>query len=466
LIGKAFTELKQSELNDALKALQQSLNKIDEFKNNWYAKITQAVNQKFTFDLHYAYTRATRNASLLDVEFDLSSAEGQKLARAAAGGDFAEALANFSAGYVKVNQGVFSHALTTSAQLRINVMGWSYDSLKQLAVSADHTIEPTAGGLLHVFATEASIKERVTKGGKFKETVESNFLLRALGETFQASGANSAVDAKTHDYLIQTLRSLAVQYDLLESDEQTSADELTRYLDLAVFLGLLTGQSRAALASDLTRQFPKGLGKVTVQYAVRYDDQMLKEAFKALSPNDLADLARQTMRQVIASKYTGMKQTNFLARVGFAYLSPKLHEMFDHDGPPAVRNLKSVTLPGWFTKGAPMQASLSSTDTQLLVTLCSLEASYAKRIVGLDETLGKRPIPQKDLQDAAKKFVEMADDLNQWRENAFFAMFDKIVQEALRRNNDGRTWRQSSMTLEILPPGAQQSVKKILMQPR
>lgn len=466
LIGKAFTELKQSELNDALKTLQQSLNKIDEFKNNWYARLTQAVNQKFSIDLHYAYTRATRNASLLDVEFDLSNAEGQKLARAAAGGNFAEALANFSASYVKVNQGVFSHALTTSAQLRINVMGWSYDSLKQLAVSADHTIEPTAGGLLHVFATEASIKERVTRGGKFKETIESNFLLRALGETFQASGDNSAIDAKTHDYLIQTLRSLAVQYDLLEADDQTSADELTRYLDLAVFLGLLTGQSRAALATDLTKQFPKGLGKVTVQYAVRYDEQMLKEAFKTLSPNDLQDLARQTMRQVIASKYTGMKQTNWLARVGFAYLSPSLHDLYDRDGFTALRNLKSVTLPGWFTKGAPMQASLSSTDIQLLITLCNIEASYAKRTVVLDKTLSKRPVPQKDLQDAAQKFVEMADDLNQWRENAFFAIFDKIVQEALRRNSDGRTWRQSSMTLEILPPGAQQSVTKILMQPR
>lgn len=470
LIGKSFAELKQSELNDALKTLQASLNKIEDFKNNWYAKLTAAVNQKFTVDLHYAYSRATRNAQLLDVEFDLNTDDGKRLARAAAGGDFAEALANFSAKYVRVNQGVFSHALTKSAQLRINVMGWSYDSLKQLATSAEHTIEPTAGGLLHVFATEASIKERVTKGGKFKETVESNFLLRALGETFQGEGqgnpTNSAVDPKTRDYLIQTLRSLAVQYDLFQSDDQTSADELTRYLDLAVFLGVLTNQGRAALAADLTKQFPNGLGKVTVQYAVRYDEQMLKEAFKALSNNDLADLAKQTMRQVIASKYTGMKQTNWLARVGFAYLAPALHDLYDREGFTALQKLKTVTLPGWFTKGAPMEASLSATNIQLLITLCNLESSYAKRIVALNKTLGKKPIPQKDLQDASRKFVEMADDLNDWRENAFFAIFDKIVQEALRRGNDARAWRQSSLMLEILPPGATQSVKKILMQQR
>ncbi|HMV83747.1 MAG TPA: hypothetical protein PLD20_26895 [Blastocatellia bacterium] len=465
LIGKTFAELKQTELNDALKTLQAGLNKIEAFKNNWYTKLKQAVNQKFTADLHYAYSRATRNQQLLNVEFDLNTAEGKRLARAAAAGDFAETLENFSAKYIRVNQGVFSHTLSTSAQLRVNVLGWSYDSLKQLATCAEHTIEPTAGGLLHVFATEASIKERVTKGGKFKETIESNFLLRALGETFQ-SGANSAVDPKTREYLIQTLRSLAVQYDLLESDDQTSAEELTRYLDLAVFLGVLTNQGRAALAADLAKQFPKDLGKVTVQYAVRYDEQILQEAFKTLSDNDLGDLAKQTMRQVIASKYIGMKQTNHLARVGFAYLAPALHEMFDREGFTALQRLKTVTLPGWFTKGAPMQASLTTTDIQLLITLCNLESSYAKRVVALNKTLGKRPIPQKELQDASRKFVQMADDLNDWRENAFFAIFDKIVQEALRRGNDSRAWRQSSLMLEILPPGAKQSVKKILMQQR
>jgi hypothetical protein len=466
LIGKAFAELKQSDLNDALKALQQSLNKIDDFKNNWYAKLTDAVKKKFTFDLHYAYTRATRNASLLDVEFDLNTEEGRTLARAAAVGDFAGALAKFSAKYVRINQGVFTHALTTSAQLKINVMGWGYDSLKQLAVNAEQTIEPTAGGLLHVFATEASIKERVTKGGKFKETIESNFLLRAMGETFQGDDQSNLTDPKTKQYLIQTLRSLAIQYDLLESDDQTSADELTRYLDLAEFLGLLTKQNRPAFTADLTKQFPTGLGKVVVQYAVRYDDQLLKAAFSAISANDLGDLAKQTMRQIIASKYTGMKQTNWLARVGFAYLSQSLHDLYDKEGFTALQTLKAVTLPAWFTKGAPMQASLSSMDIQLLITLCGMENNYAKRIVNLDKTLNKKPIPQKDLQDAAQKFVGMSDDLNQWRENAFFAIFDKIVQEALRRSNDTRAFRQSTMTIEITPPGAQTSVKKILMQQR
>ena len=466
VIGQTFDKLKQSDVNKAFQALQTNLKRIEDFKNNWYAKITDAVHQNFTFDLHFAYTRATRNASLLDVEYDLNSADGQRLARAAAGGDFAEALENFSAKFVKVNQGVFSHSFTRSAQLSINVMGWGYDSLSQLAVNAEHTIEQTAGGLLHVFATEASITERKKKGGKFKETVESNFLLRALGESFQAEGSSAATDPKTRDFLIQTLQSVAVQYDLLEADDQTTPDELTRYLDMAEFLGLLTRASRATFAADLTKQFPTGLGKVVVRYFVKYDEELLKAAFKAISPNNLGDLAKQTMRQIIASKYTGMKQTNWLARVGFAYLSPSLHEIFDKEGFTAVQRLKSVTLPGWFTKGAPMQASLSSADTQFLVTLCNLERSFAKRLIDLVKTLGQKPVPQKDLAEAAKKFVDMSDNLNEWRENAFFAIFDKLVVETLRGTTNNRQFRQSSMIIEVTPPGAKKAVKKILLSPR
>jgi hypothetical protein len=161
-----------------------------------------------------------------------------------------------------------------------------------------------------------------------------------------------------------------------------------------------------------------------------------------------------------------MKQTNWLARVGFAYLSPTLHEIFDKEGFTAVQQLKTVTLPGWFTKGAPMQASLSSSDTQFLVTLCFLERKYADRLVKLSKTLGKKPVSQKDLADAAKKFVDMSDDLNEWRENAFFAIFDRLVQEALQNANDSRQFRQSSMILEVTTPGAKRAIKKILLSPR
>ena len=469
VIGKTFEELKKSDVNKAFQLLQTNLKRIEDFKNNWYAKITAAVSQKFTFDLHFAYTRATRNKELLDIEFDLNTAEGQQLARAAALGDFEKALANFSAKYVKVNQGVFSHAFTKSAQLRINVLGWGDDSLSQLAVNAEQTIEQTAGGLLHVFATEASITEKKKKGGKFKETIESNFLLRALGETFQPEGTNIPTDAKTKDYLIQTLRNVSVQYDLLQADDQTTPDELTRYLDMAEFVGLLTKTSRTTFVSDLTKQFPGGLGKVVVRYFVKYDDEMLKAAFKAITPKDLKNLAKLTTRQVISSKYVGMKSTDFAARIGFANLQQSLHDAYDKEGFTVLQqreDLKIVALPGWFTKGAAIRVRLTTTDLQLLDTVCSLENSYAKRLKDLTDTLGKKPIPQKDLAKVAGKFMDISDDLNEFTPNAFFAIFDRLVQESLKTANDNRAFRQSSMILEITPPGAKQSVKKVLTQPR
>jgi hypothetical protein len=471
LIGKAFDRIKQSEFGAAAKAMQSSLDKIEEFKNNWYRRVTEAVNHKFTFDLHYAFARASRNRELIDVELNLNRAEGRKLAQAAAAGDFSEVLANYNSQFVKVNRGALTHEIERSAHLQINVLGWGYDSLKQLTQNAEHAIEPANGGLLHVYATETSVKQRVTKGRKFKETIESNFLLRTIGETFQPDNDSSnAIDQKTRQYLIRTLRSLAVQYNLFESDEHTSAEELTRYLDLAEFLGLFNKQSRAAFVSDLTRQFPDGFGAVKVNYVVRYNDEALRRAFSSISPDELRELARKTMRQVIASKYTGMKQTAWLPRVGFAYLSPSLHELFDREGFTGLQQANlTVTLPSWFTKGAPTKVNLSATDKQFLITLCNLEKSYADRLVKLDQVLVRalkdgKPIPPDELKEAARKFVEMADDLDEWRENAFFAIFDRITQAALKGEAAGKASRESAMVLEIIL--GEKKVTKALMQQR
>ncbi|MCI0524098.1 MAG: hypothetical protein L0Y75_02450, partial [Acidobacteria bacterium] len=469
LIGVAFDKIKKSGFNDAAKILQESLSKIEEFKNKWYARLSDAVSGKFTFDLHYAYTRAARNRELIDVELNLNRPEGRALAQAAAAGDFSEVLESYNSKIARINSGVFTHGIERSSVLQINVIGREYDSLRQLIQNFEHSIEPASGGLLHIYATETSIRQRVTKGRKFKETVESNFLLRAVGESFQPDGEPASADGqKTRRYLIKTLRNLSVQYDLLESDDHTSPGELRRYLDLAEFLGLFDNRSRANFVDDLARQFPGGFGKVKINYIVRYDDGALRDAFGSVSGDQLRELARQTMRQVIGAKYTGMKQIAWLARVGFAYLSPSLHETFDNEGFTALQKFKSVTLPAWFTRGAPMKVGLSSSDIQFLITLCNIEKSYADRLVKLDKVIDralkeKQPIPLDDLNDAARKFVEMADGLDRWRENAFFAIFDKVVETALRQTPLAKVARESAMVLEITADG-KKKVTKVLMR--
>ena len=280
---------------------------------------------------------------------------------------------------------------------------------------------------------------------------------------------SNTVDHKTRQYLIQTLDNLAAQYTLLESDERTSVDELKHYLDLAEFLGLFDKQSREAFVGDLSRQFPDGLGKVKISYIVRYDNTALRDAFGAVSGDELRELARQTMRKLIGAKYTGMKQTAHLARVGFAYLLPSLHEGYDKEGFTALEKFKSVTLPAWFTRGAPMGVSLSSSDIQFLITLCNIEKNYADRLVKLDEVLDralkeKKPIPLDELKEAARKFVEMADDLDEWRENAFFAIFDKIVEAALKKVPRDKPARESAMVLEITADGKNKVTKALMRQ--
>jgi recombinational DNA repair ATPase RecF len=109
-------------------------------------------------------------------------------------------------------------------------------------------------------------------------------------------------------------------------------------------------------------------------------------------------------------------------------------------------------------------------DIQLLTTLCNLEKSYADRLVKLDQVLDRalkegKPIPEAELKTAARKFVEMADDLDEWRANAFFAIFDKIVQAALKDEEPGKPQRESAMVLEITPAG-KKKVTKVLMQQR
>jgi hypothetical protein len=469
LIGVAFDKIEKSKLNDAVKDLQKSLKKVEDFKKAWYERIKKAVGEKLTFDLHFAYMRASHDRKLIDVELNLNRAEGRELARAAAAGDFSDVLERYNANYARINHVFFTHEIVRSAHLQINVMGWGFDSLKQLTQNVEHAIEPGNGGLLHVYATETSIKQRRVKGSKFKETVESNFLLRAIGETFQPEGDSSnAVDNKTRQYLIQTLGNLAAQYDLLESDERTSVEELKHYLDLAEFLGLFDKKSREAFVGDLVDQFPGGLGAVKINYIVRYNDTALREALGEVSGDELRDLARQTMRKLIGAKYTGMKQTAHLARVGFAYLSPSLHDVFDKEGFTALSRFKTVTLPAWFTGRGPIKVGLSSIDIQLLITLCNIEKSYADRLVKLDEVLDlalkeKKPIPLDELKEAAREFVEMADDLDKWRENAFFAIFDKIVEAALKKSPRDKAARESAMVLEITPVGKTR-VRKALMR--
>jgi hypothetical protein len=73
---------------------------------------------------------------------------------------------------------------------------------------------------------------------------------------------------------------------------------------------------------------------------------------------------------------------------------------------------------------------------------------------------GRVPVPVDKLQEAARGFVEMADDLDTFAgQNAFFGVFDAMVRAG--SNSKGR--RESALVLEITPPGANETVTRVLM---
>lgn len=453
IIGTAFDELKNSDFGKAAQNLQGTLGKIQDFKTKWYEKLNEAVKQSFKFDLHYAYTRANKDESLLDIEINLKDAGGQALMDAASNGDFSKALSGYSPERVLIRKGVFTHSFKKSAQLQVNVLGWGSKSLVELVQETQDSLEVEPSGLMHVYTLDTYIEQRKENGKKFKEVMQSNFLLGAVGATFRK---NEEKDAAVDPKVIEILRKMSVQYDLLQEDDRTDARELTQYLELAEMLGLIP--SRERVVEELNSQFRDGLGKVKIDYVVRYDDEAVRSAF-TLSGSKIRDFARQTARHLIAAKFIEKKQLS--AYLAFAYLGEgengRFYDIFNIGGDfPQLSKNTLVRLPAWYKKmTGNIDHLLDENQRRLLKNLFMTESNYAERLVKLDETIDKLksgdiPVPVNELAENARKFVDMADNLDKWRENTFFAIFDKLVKEG--GSNKGR--RESTMIMEITPPGA------------
>jgi hypothetical protein len=461
LAGKAFDRL--GDFRDASKRVNEALKNVSRFKEKWYEHVTAAVHQSVELKVNYAYTRATSDEALFDVEIDLAVDDGRALAGAAASGNFSGVMDAQERGIARLNPGaVFTRELKDAASLQINVFGWGYERISELLQNVEHAMTTERGGLIHVFTLETQIRQLVkeTDRKKLMESIHSNFLLRAVGETLQP--VHAAPPDRTRRYVVSTLRNMAVQYDMLYRDDRTSAAELSEYLELAEFLGLL--RNRDLFVAELDRQFPDGLGKVTVTYIVRYGDQAVRNAF-TLSGDQLANWSRRTARTVLGAKYTGMASTSWLARVGFAYQSPVFERLYYEKGFPAVlQEGRSVTLPRWFTGGPSREVALAPEFRQMVVTLFETESNYVKRLLALDELVDRsiqkgEPIGLDALQKASADFVGYADQLdNMGRENSFFAIFDKLVHEG----SSGKWRRESAVVLDIEPPSGERVIKHLM----
>jgi hypothetical protein len=394
---------------------------------------------------------------LLDVEVDVSSEEGSRLARLAAGGDFADLLAHYNSSIVRIHKGVFTHAISTSTQTQINLFGFAIGGLTQVLQNTEEALEAHDGGLLHIYTTRTQIEERRRHGG---ELTASTFLFATVAKALQPEGSR--------EYLIRTLPKMSVQYDLLREDDRTKPDEMRQILDLAALVGLLP--DTAGFLDSLRTQFPKGLGKVSAKYVIRYDSDAVPAAFQLAdgeNRENLRRLAMETMRSHIAARYTSMRVVDGMALLGFAYLDPALFGSFVRLGFAGFAQSEVlVTLPAWFTKGPAQRVRLQNFHKQVLIALYNVENTFLNRLVRLDATIdGLRDelegVSADDLNGQVRAFVQMSDDLNEFRENAFFAVFDRLVHEG----SGGKAPRNSALVLEITPQGGK-TVTKVLTAAR
>jgi hypothetical protein len=466
IVGSGFESLKGAKLGRYIEDLHSTIDGIDAFKRKWYGALAEAADQSFKLDLSYAFTQAASHEALLDVEINLSSTKGQKLARKAAKGDFAGTLSAYDPATVRVHAGVLTHQLEKSAQLQLNVYGWGFKGLVQLIQNSEHCIETDAAGLVHVYTMETELtqlKEK-KKGDALRERMQSTFLLRAVAETTQPAGSDVPVDPKTGEYLLRTLNRMGVEFRLVEEDAMMRADEMRQCLHLAEFLGLIP--SREELTETLRKEFPAGFGQVRASYLVRFTDKAVRTAFE-LPPARMDRLARQTARELIGTRYVG-KRT--IAAVGFAYLdrTGEFENLFR-------RNLLTksgqssdvvIQLPAWFTGKGNVRETLGLPRRSLIRSLFALEDRFVKRLMKLDGAVdriakGQEPVSLEDFERHARRFVSMADDMDNagvGRFNTFLGIFDRLVLEG----SQGRGQRKTAMILEITPEGCE-TVTKVFM---
>jgi len=454
IVGKAFNKITNSDLGKKLNKLNKALNQIEDFKNKKYQELLgQVSNRSFKASVAFAYNRAKKGDALLDVEVNLARAEGVELARLASAGDFAKLLRRYDSSLVRVKNGAFHTELRKSTELTVNLFGRGYSRLVDIVSNTEHAVTESSGGLLHVFTTQAEIKDQIkrSKKGVAQETIASSFLFRALTEKLQKSGDPSAVDARNEHFLADTLRGLSVDYTHDVEDLKTRPAKLTEYLALAAHLGLIA--SSKSFVGDLEARYPRGLGKVSVSYSVRYDDDVVRWAFKPTG-REIEALARRVSRDFISARFTGMKKTAWMARVGFAYRDAIAYDrrIEANLGAGPV----TVILPAWFTGDGAIDVTLDGKAArEPLRTLYLAEDRLVKSLRNLDETLDPLlsdapavSVPVDKIEEASRKFVSAAPTLQQYRANSFFVVFDQLVRAASGGVKGGR----SSLILEITPP--------------
>lgn len=462
LVGKAFDRLEDSDIDDVLGMLRTNLKQIDAFKNKWYERVQNAVQQSFQAKLHVAFTRTHKNGKLLEVDVCLAHPRGPELARKAAAGDFFELFANYDPGVAVIRQGLLTDELHSAAELQVNVLGWGMNGIVTLVQQSEHAIESQSGGLLHVYTSRAYVERKIASGWRFKEEVHSKFLTQAIGETLQAAGSGF------RPYAADLLKSMTADYSLLQKDENTTVAELAEYLGFAAELGLLSEDPRAA-ALRIQEECDGDLGNVEVSYQVRFATEELRSVFRfsgdSTDPDGgtLGKLARNAMRRFMLRRYAAMDARDWLPRIGFAYCSPQAYAWYREAT--LRQKLKGVVLPGWLTgKNKETEVGLTGEMVALVERMFRYEDAMVKSLLALDKQVDSRTVDFAALNHALGELMRSAKDLGEYDNSCFPAILDSLIQSA----SGAAARRDSTMILLITPRKgkiAGRTITKVLAMP-
>ena len=481
ILGRTFDEIRKSDLGTALKELQKTLARVNTFRAEMVAKLEKALDRSVSFEINYAYTRASSRTALLDFEFDLRDPRGVALFDLATEGKFDRVFRQASLDVVQVHEAALNQRNTRTGQLQINFVGWKLGRLVELVENLDVGLEVHDGGLVQVFTAEAAIKQRRESGRSAKEISQTAFMLTLSGEIDRTTA--TPAEQKRLKYLIETLNRMSAGYDSLQIDESTTLDELYEYLLMARWLELIPpspgdpsplplsaapGQipSVDAFIKQLADQFPKGFGKITAQYVVRFDDDTLRDAFTAASGDGLEARVSASCRRVVAGHLVTPRRGPRVAAIGVAYAHDgAARTMFNTLGTNPIHEKSfTVKLPGFLKPFGGQRETVSPPMTGSLATLFNVEQSLRRNIRALDELVDearttKRRVDVDKLRSAAARVLATAATLDGMTGvNAFFAVVDDLIQQG--RQGKGR--RESSLILEIEPPEGRK-VTKFLM---
>ncbi|HEY0728247.1 MAG TPA: hypothetical protein VGD38_09275, partial [Pyrinomonadaceae bacterium] len=432
LIGQSIKGLSNTQLGKAVTKFHGVLDGIDNFKNTLYKKIKQTLDQSFSFQLHAEYSRASENDALLDFELNLNTAIGQGLMKKAGGGDFAEVLAAYGTGAVKLNKGVLSHKVTRQTKFSVNItgwhLGWNYQGLDRLITEAEQRIIPDANGQLSIITTFDMQKERERK--RNGERVYTNLLLRFIGESHGVLDFDKANQV----YLVDAITRMSSKYTLVFQDPSTTEHELAQYLSFADDFGLAASDDAALqiLEPLLPTDAQGNFGETSITYDVRFTEEGLRSLFT--QPFGLSEEMhlRRTMRLIVLANYLNKGAT--LTTRAWCYWTPGIQELWakgqadftNHSArvfsPIAPSPLKNLA--------APAKATLSQTELKQLSTLYFIEESVVKGMRKLATLIqSKQKLSPRDFEKAMGDFGSALKSYDNFDEgdNTIFAIFDKLI---------------------------------------